>query len=296
MTSADKGGRTVVLHSNQYAELCSVHLEDQAYTRVKSFGSGRSKVPIMDPRTGWDREVLNDSFIDPDISDRLLKMQCCKLSDLLKTLVSTRDLDLAALRSLSPSFPYSGIIPRFYALPKLHKLGRLTIRPIITNCGLYLDSAMIHMKNILNLLPNFRTSVRHSFDLAELLDNFEFPASAFLVSFNVKSLFTWVPIKETPEIVEEHLNLLYINNKELLEQTTTLTIPGIMKLLRFLLEDCYFVWSGHLYRQTEGLPMGSRLSPILAGIYMESLEETALSLSPVAPLLYKRFVDDVFVV
>ncbi len=98
------------------------------------------------------------------------------------------------------------------------------------------------------------------------------------------------------EIVEERLICLKRDNNELLEQTTTLSISGIMKLLTFLVNDCYFVWSGRLYLQREGLPMGGRLSPVLAGIYMENLEETALSLSPIAPLLYKRFVDDVFVV
>ncbi len=42
--------------------------------------------------------------------------------------------------------------------------------------------------------------------------------------------------------------------------------------------------------------MGGRLSPVLAGIYMEDLEGKALSICPVSPLLYKRFVDDIFIV
>ncbi len=41
--------------------------------------------------------------------------------------------------------------------------------------------------------------------------------------------------------------------------------------------------------------MGSRLSPVLAGIYMEHLEETALALCPITHILYKRYVDDIFI-
>ncbi|MCP3686495.1 MAG: hypothetical protein GY861_27980, partial [bacterium] len=95
------------------------------------------------------------------------------------------------------------------------------------------------------------------------------------------------------KIVEKRLNLLHENNPELLKATTTLSISGIMQLLSFLLHDCYFVWSKRLYRQTKGLPMGGCLSPVLAGIFMEELEERSLRLCPVVHILYKRYVDDI---
>ncbi len=34
VTSADKGGRTVILRADQYAEMCEVHLNDNAYESV----------------------------------------------------------------------------------------------------------------------------------------------------------------------------------------------------------------------------------------------------------------------
>ena len=42
--------------------------------------------------------------------------------------------------------------------------------------------------------------------------------------------------------------------------------------------------------------MGSLISPIVANLYMENFEVRALSTSPNPPLMWKRFVDDIFVV
>ena len=42
--------------------------------------------------------------------------------------------------------------------------------------------------------------------------------------------------------------------------------------------------------------MGSPISPIVANLYMEDFEMTAINTSPQLPLMWKRFVDDTFVI
>ncbi len=88
---------------------------------------------------------------------------------------------------------------------------------------------------------------KHSYELASILDNFKFNPSDYLVSVDVQSLFTKVPIAETLVIVERRLNELQIMDSELLKGTTSFSIKEVMALLEFVLSDCYFVFAGHLY-------------------------------------------------
>ncbi len=144
---------------------------------------------LTDPRTGSDIAFLNENYKESDLCDHLLKYHCSQLWDLLSTLFAACQITASDLRQLSPSHPYSGVIPRLYALPKLHKVGPLRIRPIISNYQICCDAAMIHLKSILNLLPNGLTSVLHLYELAEQLDSFQFSPTDRLMSFDVQSLF-----------------------------------------------------------------------------------------------------------
>ena len=67
-------------------------------------------------------------------------------------------------------------------------------------------------------------------------------------------------------------------------------------LIQGCLDSNYFIYEEQLYKQTEGLAMGSSLSPVIANLYMEDFEETALETSLLKPKCWLRYVDDVFAV
>ena len=54
-------------------------------------------------------------------------------------------------------------------------------------------------------------------------------------------------------------------------------VEDIILLLEFCLKNTYFSFQGQFYEQVEGAAMGSPVSPIVANLYMEYLEQKALS-------------------
>ncbi len=200
VTVSDKGGKLVVLSDKQYGVMCLEHLKDPAYEKVLTVGTGRSKVVLAKT------ELFSDDYSASDPCDKLLYMQCHSLTDLLSELQRTQNIGVRERLALIPGQPYSGNLPHFYGLLKIHKLGILLIRPIISNSGFYSDKVMLKLKAILNLLLWGNTSLKNSYELVNILRNFEFGPKDKLMSFDVSSLFTRVPVFDTLQIVERRLD------------------------------------------------------------------------------------------
>lgn len=110
------------------------------------------------------------------------------------------------------------------------------------------------------------------------LKDLKLEPSDITVSFDVVSLFTRVPLGESMDLIKESFP------------------PDIAELFRVCLTGSYFLWNGNYYEQTEGVAMGSPISPIIANFFMERFEEKALESSVLKPAVWFRYVDDTFVV
>ena len=66
-----------------------------------------------------------------------------------------------------------------------------------------------------------------------------------------------------------------------------------MRLLKLCLSTTYFKFRDKFYDLTDGLAMGSPVSPPVANLFMADLESKALRSFSGAPSVWYRYVDDV---
>ena len=99
-----------------------------------------------------------------------------------------------------------------------------------------------------------------------------------LSSYDVSALFTSVPVDPSLNIIKDLLE-----KDHTLKERTVLADSDIILLLEFCLKNTYFSFQDQVYEQVEGAAMGSPVSQIVANLYMEYLEQKALSTAPHLP-------------
>lgn len=63
--------------------------------------------------------------------------------------------------------------------------------------------------------------------------------------------------------------------------------------IRFVLDSTFFKFNDNYYKQSFGTPMGFPLSPVIADITLQDLEERAIESLPITLPFYYRYVDDI---
>ena len=179
-------------------------------------------------------------------------------------------------------------LPKFYHLIKTHKTGPdIKIRPIVSNVnGPTQRISWLLSKALKPLLTSVPAHLENSYELIKRIqdgDSNNNKTLPYPCSLDVVSLYTSIPIQEAID-----------NTVDRIEHSTFhLSRLDVAELLNVTLKNMYFTFEDRIFRQTEGLPMGSSISGILAILFMDKLEQIALSsyrfISP-----YKRYVDDIY--
>ena len=106
-----------------------------------------------------------------------------------------------------------------------------------------------------------------------------------MLSFDVVSLFTTIPVDKACEYTNKLLHS---------KQPTNLDTNDIISLLNFVLSNNYFVYNDMNYKQIHGCSIDSSVSPVVANLRIEAIEELAIKSTAIPPQLRERYVNDSF--
>lgn len=259
---ADKGSATVIMNKDSYLQEAYRQLYNVNYYQ-------RLPVPIFRDNSHKINAILTDMHNQNLITDKQLVY-----------LTSHQD---ARVR-------------KFYLLPKIHKdkekwpqPGKMPEgRPIVSDTGSesYAVSQYIdyYLKPISKLHPSY---LRDTYDFVSKVRGRALPREAFLVTGDVTSLYPNMKIDRILETVKQ----AFIKHP----------LPGrpdnhLLQLLEITLRGNDFEFNEEHFLQICGTAMGKTYAPSLADIYLEEFDEKANTGFWVRPLLFFRFIDDIFFV
>ena len=198
-----------------------------------------------------------------------------KLISILKRVKNQTGLDSNIYKSM---YPTGCVPPRFYSLPKIHKPDT-PLRPVVSSCGSITYGVAMELVKILKpLVGKSQHNINSTQDFVEQVKHITLAPGGCLSSYDVSALFTSVPVDPVLNIIKDLLE-----KDDTLKDRTVMTVSDIILLLEFCLKNTYFSFQDQFYEQVEGEAMGSIVSPIVANLYMEYLEQKALSTAPNPP-------------
>lgn len=254
---ADKGGGVVVMDATDYDQKMRTLLAGDEYTKREE---------------------------DPN---HALEIELRKISAPVKKLMPPDTVPNARAAGVSAA-PFK--CPHIYGVPKVHKEG-VPLRPIVSTRGSAFQPLARFLDKILRpLTEDNPVSIKNAHEFITKIKNHSPTPFDTMCSFDVKSLFTSVPREETLQIVQQKLL-----SDPSLKKRTPLSVPKICELVQFCMKATVFQYQEDFYEQREGLAMGNPLSPTLAEIFMQDLEEKCIASFGKRASLIVRYVDDYFI-
>lgn len=245
----DKSNKTVIMNTDDYETKIGLLLNDpDTYKKLK-----------YDPTKSYQNK--NNSYIKKLASNKLIS------DDVSKYLTI-----------------HNAVAPKIYGLPKLHK-PNIPLRPIVSCIQSPFYKLSKYISNILSKITGKNEYyIKDSFTFKEFIDKTTIPLNYKLISLDVISLYTNIPIEIVAKILKERWDMLKIH--------TTLPYKEFVECVNLALKNSYCQYKNEFYQQVDGCAMGSPISSTIAQIVMEYLEENVLQKLNYNIVFFKRYVDD----
>ena len=246
---ADKTNKTVIMDATEYDQKMNNILQDSnTYTKLNK-----------NPTKVYEKK--NNEMIDKWFKRKLITKE---LSNKMK------------IHNSQP--------PKIYGLPKLHKPDT-PLRPIVSCIQSPFYKLSKQLASALTPVTGRNDFfIKDSWNFKDFIDTVSISENHHLISLDVISLYTNVPITLINDVINEKW--------EQLEDTTFLPKPEFLEALEVTLNSTYFQYKDQFYKQVFGCAMGSPVSSVVAQLVMEKLETTVLSSLSIDIPFFKRYVDD----
>jgi len=253
---ADKNLGTTVIQKTLYNELAQVHLTDaNTYKQLPT-----------DPLASTVKNI-NDKLSNLQRYSYLTKVQLSRLT------------------------PNKNSTPgKFYILPKLHK-KTLESRPIVSNVSHPTKkiSQFLH-ETMISTAESSQSYIKNSTDLTNLLKDIPATPNTFIITADIKSLYTLIPNEEGVKNVVKEMS-----------GKTKLQPKALDTLLKLVLQNNIFKHGENHYIQENGTAMGTIMAPTYANVYLKSKEEKTILNPAFNPYLkniklFKRYIDDICII
>ena len=177
---------------------------------------------------------------------------------------------------------------KMYLLTKIHRrFSDVPGRPVISNCRMPTEKVSEFLDFQLKpVMQNGKSYIRDSGHFLEKIKNIStLPENAILVTADVVGLYPSIPH-------QAGLSAL----KEALENRSVKKIPKetLIKMAEFVLKYNLFEFNYKVFQQISGTAIGTKFAPSYARINMDRVEQDFLEVQELKPLLWLRFIDEIF--
>ncbi|CAF3946846.1 unnamed protein product [Rotaria sp. Silwood1] len=153
--------------------------------------------------------------------------------------------------------PVGSVPARLYGLPKVYK-DNVPLRSILSCIKSYNYKLGKFLANIIKPIRDSPYSLKNTNDFLKFIQqNSHLSNNNRMISFDIQSLFTNIPVRETIEII---CNKLYCTDPKL---RPFIPKDYFRKLLEFTTTGTHFLFNNKYYEQCDGISMGTPLAQFL---------------------------------
>ena len=226
-----------------------------------------------------DKEVYQE--VRGDIESLLIKI----IKRVLGNIRNRRDISDETLDYFLVNNPKLG---RFYLLPKIHKrLHNVPVRPVISNSGFYTENISAFVEHHLKpLAQKVKSYVKDTNDFLRKIANLPpLPEDLIFCTIDVVGLYPNIPHDEGLKAVRNALDS---------REDKTISTESLLELAECVLKNNIFEHNTKFFKQVRGTAIGIKMAPPYAIIYLDELERGFLENYHLQPLVWWRYIDDIF--